>query len=57
MEKFSNMETFLEKIKLQEIDKKESKESINNYMNALKELCMNFEKWFKDKLGRKRNEK
>ena len=57
MEKFSNMETFLEKIKLQEIDKKESKESIYNYMNALKQLCMNFEKWFKDKLGRKRNEK
>ena len=53
-EKFTNIGEFFEKIKKQEIDKKEKEDFIVNYMANLKELCMNFQSWFSDKNGRNR---
>ena len=51
--KFLNMEIFIEKIKNQEIDRKDNDEFLMDYIDELKKLCMNFEKCFSDKKGRK----
>ena len=49
-----NMEIFLEKIRRQEIGKGEPTEKVKWYLERLKDLCLNFEKWFENKKGRSR---
>ena len=53
-EKFMKMEDFIEKVWEQEKNKGETKENINTYIIKLKNLCMNYEKWFNSKKGRER---
>ena len=52
-----DIETFFNEIREQEIDKNEKKEDINEYIDDIKLLCSNYEEWFLNKKGRKRNKK
>ena len=53
-EEFNNINKFFEQIEQQEISKKESNEDIKNYIDNIKQLCINYEKWFMSKKGRNR---
>ena len=55
--KFMNMWSFLDKTKEQEIKKGEANEDIDSYIEKLKYLCLNYENWFINKKGRKRDKK
>ena len=56
-DEFSNIDRFFEKIANEEENNNESQESIDNYINQIKELCIGYEDWFFDKKGRKRIKK
>ena len=56
-QKFIGMENFLEKVKEQEIQKGEKEENINNYIQQLRNLCINYENWFNNKKSRKSGKK
>ena len=49
------LEQFLNRIKKEEEDKKESEKDINAYLDKIKSLCLNYEGWFNNKKGRNRN--
>ena len=50
------MNAFLENIKNKEI-KMKNIDNIDEYMDSLKKLLINFKKWFKEKKSRKREKK
>ena len=56
-EEFRNnyLEQLLENIRDEEEKKKESEIDINEYLEKIKKLCLNYEEWFKNKKGRNRN--
>lgn len=54
VEGFQDIEAFIYKIYEQEKKKGESEEEINEYISDIINLCINFEKWFGDKIGRNR---
>ena len=49
------LDQFLNRIKKEEEDKKESEKDINAYIDKIKSLCLNYDGWFNDKKGRNRN--
>ena len=55
-EKFRNITDFENSIR-EESKKKETKEAIDSYIKDLKYLCFNYENWFNNKKGRKREKK
>ena len=54
MEGFQDIEAFIYKIYDQEKKKGESEENIKKYIHDIINLCINFEKWFSNKIGRNR---
>ena len=50
--KFMNMTNFLEKIKKQEMQKGGKEEDVNEYIQNLRKLCLNYENWFEQKKSR-----
>ena len=54
---FKNINKFFNEIKNQEIKKNESKEVIDDYLNNIKDLCLNYEEWYLNKRGRNRTKK
>ena len=52
--KFQDAEVFRNKIYLEEIKKGGKKEDIVSYLNDVKNLILNFENWFANKVGRNR---
>ena len=53
-QKYKNINLFFDEIFRQEINKNETKENIEIYINNIKDLCMNYESWFLSKKGRNR---
>ena len=53
-EQYNNIYLFFNEIYKQEKNKKEPKENIDIYLHNIKDLCMNYESWFKNKKGRNR---
>ena len=53
-EQYNNIYLFFNEIYKQEKNKKEPKENIDIYIHNVKDLCMNYESWFKNKKGRNR---
>ena len=53
-QKYKNINLFFDEIFRQEINKNETKENIDIYINNIKDLCMNYESWFLSKKGRNR---
>lgn len=51
-----NLNKFLNKIRNIEKEKGESDENINTYLRIMEKLCLEYEKWFEKKIGRRRNE-
>ena len=54
VEGFQDIEAFIYKIYDQEKKKGESEENIISYIHDIIDLCINFEKWFSNKIGRNR---
>jgi hypothetical protein len=54
VEGFQDIEAFIYKIYDQEKEKGESEENIISYIHDIIDLCINFEKWFSNKIGRNR---
>ena len=54
VEGFQDIEAFIYKIYEQEKEKGESEENIKNYIHDIINLCINFENWFSNKIGRNR---
>ena len=54
---FSNLNNFYNKIKDEEKKDGQSDEFIEDYINKIKEKCIDFKKWFDEKRGRERNKK
>ncbi len=52
---FSNIYKFFEEIEENLKKDKEPEEDIKNYLESLKNLCMNYENWFSNKKGRNRS--
>ena len=50
--KFKDIESMINKIKEEE---KNTNGAINEYIKDIKRLCINFESWFENKIGRNRN--
>ena len=48
------LDGFLNHIRDEETKKKESENDINTYLENIKNLCLNYEDWFKNKKGRNR---
>ena len=55
--KFMNMTNFLEKIKKQEMQKGGKEEDVNEYIQKLRKLCLNYENWFEQKKSRNKGKK
>ena len=51
------LEQFLKHIRNEEEKKNESEKVINDYLEKIKYLCLNYEEWFKNKKGRNRTKK
>ena len=49
--KFKDFDCFIEKIREEE---KNKNDDIEEYINDIKSLCLNFEEWFRNKIGRNR---
>ena len=56
-EEFRNnyLEKFLEHIRDEEVKKNELENDINAYLENIRNLCLNYEEWFKNKKGRDRS--
>lgn len=52
-----SLDALLQKIEIEGKENNENDEDINNYKKDIRKLCLHFEKWFKDKTGRKRKNK
>ena len=53
--KFEDITVLLNNIEKNGKDNGEKKEDINEYKRKIIELCLNFKKWFEDKVGRERD--
>lgn len=53
--KFEDITVLFNNIDKNGKDNGEKKEDIDDYKNKIRELCLNFKKWFEDKVGRERD--
>lgn len=53
--KQNHINTFLNEIYDEEKEKNENEENIQTYLDKVKSLCINYQKWFEDKKGRNRS--
>jgi hypothetical protein len=53
--KFKDFDGFLEKIREEEEEEGNNIGDIEEYINDIKRLCLQFEEWFKQKSGRNRS--
>ena len=56
-DEFNDINKFFNEIREQEINKNELLEDTDEYLNNVKNLCLNYEDWFNDKKGRNRKKK
>ena len=56
-DEFNDINIFFTKVANEEKKNKESQENIDNYVNQVEELCINYENWFLKKKGRNRTKK
>ena len=54
---FTNINAFFKELEDKCFKEEESDDNVNNYLKKVKNLCIDYEKWFLDKKGRKRTSK